>query len=536
MTLSRGQLVAGTVAVALGGLLAGVGLASVPAGFAAGISPGARFIVGAVVGLVAALGGLYGAFSWASRRRVIRMRGELLELRYLRAMADDPSLRIVMVEFMPLGSESDYMVTYADGRKEFIGWKIQEVLNNAARDAVKACDLEIFRREYVRLKGNSQTFDLSLGLSCENMVRLLMSMLQQRVPYPRFRLSRKYPPKFEMGHVYYERGRVPYERCVGLYVEVVGMTNVAAVDLYDELFCDENWSKSYEKYSCYSLTGMELYEFDEGVWIGDDPPDFAAMAPKVAAFVPNEMAADGRLLIGTTNALQKVWMDIGSMPHMLIGGQSGFGKSVFLNQLLYGVLRNRGRFERVCLVDLKGGVEFIEYFGLNRVQVVWDMPSLRELMAEVGKILDERLTSMRERRQRTWPGPRLLVVVDEYAQLADYEPEDKDDKQAHARMMAGFRRLAMQGRAAGISLVCCTQKATTDAMESAVRGNLQVSVLFRPPNRQFAASVMGPGDELPIDPMKLDRGQFLYWNPFEGAPRVLRSHRVPEGLVDEVFR
>lgn len=534
MTFSRGRLIAGTVVVTTSGLLAGVGLASLPVEFA-GIGPGARFIVGAVIGLVVALGGLYGAFSWAGRLRVVRMRSELLERRYERSMVDDPALRIVKVEYM--ANEADYTVTYANGERRYMYQEIQEKLNAAAKDAIRAGSIEMFRREYLKWERGSPTFDLSIGPGCENIVRLLMSTMQQRVPFPRFRLSQKYPARFNTLEKVYDSGRqVSYERCVGLYVEVLNMSPTEAIKRYNDLFCDENWPKTFAVYSCYHFDGFQLFEFDQGLWIGEEPPDFKVLAPKAVDFEPQAMVVAGKLLIGTSNALKKVWMDTETMPHMLIGGQSGFGKSVFLNQLLYGVLQNRQAFDKLVLVDLKGGVEFVEYLGLDKVQVVWDMAGLRELMAEVGKILDDRLTSMREGRKRTWPGPRLLVVVDEYAQLADYEPEDKDDKQAHARMMTGFRRLAMQGRAAGISLVCCTQKATTDAMESAVRGNLQVSVLFRPPNRQFAASVMGPGDELPVDPMKLDRGQFLYWNPFDGAPQVLRSHKVPEGLIDEVFR
>lgn len=253
--------------------------------------------------------------------------------------------------------------------------------------------------------------------------------------------------------------------------------------------------------------------------------------PRLPRLIPMVFGAPGSVIFGTDLLTGKV-AEISSadIPHLLIMGTSGFGKSVFLHQLVAQLLRApEAMVERVTLVDLKGGVEFVRYEKQDsRVRAVWKFDQVVEVVSDLVEVMQARQALMLERGWRTYQGGRLFFVVDEFAQIQLWPVEGKEGRQEHERLLANLNRLSMLGRSAGIVLVAAVQKGTTDVMDSSFRTNLQGQICFRMPNRLAAASMFGSVDDLVLDPVALPKGQFIFYDPTVGRTRYLQAHVIQD--------
>jgi S-DNA-T family DNA segregation ATPase FtsK/SpoIIIE len=197
----------------------------------------------------------------------------------------------------------------------------------------------------------------------------------------------------------------------------------------------------------------------------------------------------GRLLIGLGRGRRgALWVDLDSCPHLLVGGMTGGGKSVFLRQALTFLCREHGPEDlQVALIDLKGGVELahFSYLPHSIYPVADSLLSAAETLERVRQELDRRLREVQEaaslERSAAPPSwPRLLVVVDEVAELTCRDLGD--DRAARAAQQAASGRLgeiARLGRSVGVHLVCCTQRPDAEAVPGQLKANLQGTVAFR---------------------------------------------------------
>jgi hypothetical protein len=141
--------------------------------------------------------------------------------------------------------------------------------------------------------------------------------------------------------------------------------------------------------------------------------------------------------------------------------------------------------------------------------------------------MDQRLLAMRTELRRSWRGPRVFFIVDEFAQIQLWPVTTREEKAVHDRLIANLNKLAMLGRAVGIVIIAAIQKATTDVMDSSFRANLQTQVCFRVANRLMAASMFGSTEDLKLDPIALPRGWCIYHDPTVGETRYLQVHVAP---------
>lgn len=224
---------------------------------------------------------------------------------------------------------------------------------------------------------------------------------------------------------------------------------------------------------------------------------------------------------------ENVTLPLRRVPHTLVAGTSGFGKSVFLHQLIQQLL-HQANVERLYLVDLKAGIEFARYEAEPKATVVWQMPEVFRVIDELAVEMERRLQSARG-IGREFAGPRILFVVDEYAEIELWPTVGKEEKEAKARALAQLVRISLRGRAAGIVLVLSLQKATTDVMDSSLRNNLAGLVCFRVGSKMTAAAMFGSNDDLRVNPLQLRRGQFIFYNPVAAEIQYLQA-TVPDGL------
>jgi DNA segregation ATPase FtsK/SpoIIIE, S-DNA-T family len=218
--------------------------------------------------------------------------------------------------------------------------------------------------------------------------------------------------------------------------------------------------------------------------------------------------------LGRTTDGKAVFGDLVSMPHLLVAGATGSGKSVFINSLIMSFLfRMSPQQLRLILVDPKM-LELNVFDGLphlitnvitdNKIAfnalnwAVWEMDRRYALMAKTGS---KNIDSFNEKQKSSGDKlPFIVVVVDELADL----------------MMSGgemveiaITRLAQKARAAGIHLVIATQRPSTDVITGLIKANIPSRLSFKVPSgidsrtvldTSGAEELIGRGDSLMIMP------------------------------------
>jgi DNA segregation ATPase FtsK/SpoIIIE, S-DNA-T family len=222
-----------------------------------------------------------------------------------------------------------------------------------------------------------------------------------------------------------------------------------------------------------------------------------------------------------------VYIDLAKMPHLLIAGSTGTGKSVCLNALLASVLlRSTPDDLRMILIDPKK-VELNHYESIPHLltPVVTNMKDAAAVLSNVVREMETRYELMgmrRARNLRDWNEarvaagepqiPTILVVIDELADLMMVSPAEVED---------AIIRLAQKSRAVGIHLVLATQRPSADVITGMIKANVPSRIAFAVSSQVDsrvvldaggAESLLGHGDMLfrPVGTSRLQRLQGAY--------------------------
>ncbi|WP_347624617.1 hypothetical protein [Nonomuraea sp. B1E8] len=208
--------------------------------------------------------------------------------------------------------------------------------------------------------------------------------------------------------------------------------------------------------------------------------------------------------------------------HALFAGMSGAGKSGGVNVLLGDLTACQDVI--LWAVDLKRGMELLPWAScIDRIATT---PQEAEaLLADAVVILDGRADDLTTRGERVWePSPErpaLVIVIDEYAELASEAPRAIDHADSIAR----------RGRAPAVNLIAATQRPSKDAMgKSAVRSQMDVRLCFRVREARDGDLILGQGMvKTGWHPHKLDApGKFLISSPEHDIPRRARTYLLDD--------
>lgn len=231
--------------------------------------------------------------------------------------------------------------------------------------------------------------------------------------------------------------------------------------------------------------------------------------------------------------------DLGALPHLLIAGTTGSGKSVFLNALITClVLNNSPEKLRLVLIDPKK-VEFIRFNGLphllGRVEVEGDriIGVLRWLTAEMDRryqILEQfGARNIQEFNQKAallnnsheTELPYIAVFIDELADLITAYPGDVEPT---------LCRLAQMARAIGIHLVVATQRPSTDVITGLIKANFPARASFAVTSNTDSRVVL---DTVGADQL-LGKGDMLFLAPDASVPARLQGCFVTDQEMERV--
>jgi S-DNA-T family DNA segregation ATPase FtsK/SpoIIIE len=249
-----------------------------------------------------------------------------------------------------------------------------------------------------------------------------------------------------------------------------------------------------------------------------------------------------------------VWTDLARMPHLLIAGTTGAGKSGCINTILSSILlRATPDDARLILIDPKR-IELSLYESIPHLltpvvsspkeaaivltNVLAEMERRYERLSTVrARNLPEANRAFRSRGEETLP--YLLVVIDELADLMMISPQQVED---------AVIRLAQKSRAVGIHLVLATQRPSVDVITGMIKANVPSRIAFAVSSQTDsrvildqagAESLLGQGDMLfkPLGTSRLQRVQGAYVTEEEIALlveqcRTQRGQELDESLLE----
>ena len=211
--------------------------------------------------------------------------------------------------------------------------------------------------------------------------------------------------------------------------------------------------------------------------------------------------------------------------HALFAGTTGSGKSGGLNVLLANLTACPDVV--IWAIDLKRGMELGPWQScIGRLATTPEQATA--LLRDAVAIMEARAEFLAAHGRRTWEPtqemPALVIIIDEYAELAEQAPET----------MAHTDSLARIGRAVAVTMIAATQRPTQKAMgQGAVRSQMDLRICFRVREQRDVDLVLGQGMlKAGWNAHKLDApGKFLISAPEHDIPRRARAYLVTDQMV-----
>lgn len=219
--------------------------------------------------------------------------------------------------------------------------------------------------------------------------------------------------------------------------------------------------------------------------------------------------------------------DINKMPHVLIAGTTGSGKSVALNAFIASILFRASPQEvKFIMVDPKR-VEMTGYNGIPHLltPVIVEQDKILSALKWAMGEMDRRYKLFAERGVRNIDSynelsgfqalPYIVIIIDELADLMIFAPVEVEDSIA---------RLAQMARATGIHLVIATQRPSVDVITGLIKANIPCRIAFNVSSLVDSRVILdGPGAE-----KLLGRGDMLYVPPDQAKPTRIQGAFVSE--------
>jgi len=251
------------------------------------------------------------------------------------------------------------------------------------------------------------------------------------------------------------------------------------------------------------------------------------------------------IALGRDVSGQPVYTDLTRMPHLLVAGATGTGKTIFLNSLMMSLLYQPSTSTksagpetlRFILVDPKR-VEFPVYDSLPHLlcPVIYNarrtIAALRWLTGEMERRFDllaeiraRNIASFNEKslRNGTSPLPFIVFVIDELADLMAAKGREIE---------AGIVRLAQMSRAVGIHLVVATQRPSVEVITGLIKANITSRVTFQVASQVDSRTVLDSSGAEKL----LGSGDMLYISAQTPKPKRIQGAYTSEKEVKRVVR
>lgn len=224
------------------------------------------------------------------------------------------------------------------------------------------------------------------------------------------------------------------------------------------------------------------------------------------------LSPESFVLVLGESLLGPVTVNLANIPHILLGGSTGSGKSVLLKLLLMQALRKGAE---VYIADFKGGVDFPKAWHkkcrmcFNEQDLLYTLNQLVAVLEyRKGRLAETGCKDLDAYNEATGDGlPRLVFACDEVAEMLDRTGRSKEDKELLAQIESRLATLARLGRAFGIHLILATQRPDANVIPGQIKNNLDFRVCGRADDT-LSSIILGNNsadDQIPKDA----RGRFI---------------------------
>src|SRR5579884_1764779 len=243
-----------------------------------------------------------------------------------------------------------------------------------------------------------------------------------------------------------------------------------------------------------------------------------------------------RVAVGKGVGGECVCIDLATLPHLLIAGATGSGKSVALNVIISSLLyQNCPEDVRLLMIDPKM-VELTIYNGVPHLYspVVTEMDKVLGVLRWTLREMERRFALFRDSSVRNLarynqilanrgqkPLPYIVLIVDELADLMMVAPDEVEDC---------ICRLAQLARATGIHLVIATQRPSVDVVTGLIKANFPARIAFAMSSQVDSRTIL---DQVGAEKL-LGRGDMLYQSPTEPKPVRLQGALVSDQEIERL--
>lgn len=241
------------------------------------------------------------------------------------------------------------------------------------------------------------------------------------------------------------------------------------------------------------------------------------------------------LILGKDITGKTTVRDLAKIPHLLVAGATGTGKSVAINALLSGLLMTKTPDEvKFIMVDPKMGVEMAAYNGiphlLNPVitdvsltsnALEWAIEEMNRRYRQLGQVRAKKISEYNEKIGFT-AMPYIVIVIDEMADLMLTSGIEVETK---------IQRLAQMGRATGIHLILATQKPTVNVITGLIKSNIPGRMAFAVATLMDSRVILDEGGAETL----LGNGDMLYKDQTTPKPVRVQGTFVSTGDTEAII-
>lgn len=277
--------------------------------------------------------------------------------------------------------------------------------------------------------------------------------------------------------------------------------------------------------------------------IGIEIPNRKPRAVRISEVIETKRFQDSEspleAVLGLSLTGEPVTLDLRKMPHGMIAGATGSGKSVCINSILISLLYKASPADlKMLLIDPKM-VELAPFNGIPHLLspvitdvkaataalkwAVGEMERRYELFAHVGARNIERYNEMAEKdRKFSLKMPYLLIVIDELADLMMMAPADVE---------VSISRITQKARACGIHLIIATQRPSVDVITGTIKANVPTRIAFSVSSQIDSRTIIDtPGAE-----RLLGKGDMLYLGNGQSSAVRLQGTFVTDAEIERII-
>ncbi len=273
-----------------------------------------------------------------------------------------------------------------------------------------------------------------------------------------------------------------------------------------------------------------------GIEVPNPHTSLVRLRPLLESETFSALSSPLAFVLGKDVSGQPLVADLARMPHMLIAGTTGSGKSVCITALTACLLMNNTPEQlRIAMLDPKM-VELVRFNGvphlLGKVEteqermlgvLKWALMEMdnRYRLLEDAHSRDLVTYNRKQERKKLPTLPRIVLIIDELADLMMTSPEQTE----HSLV-----RLAQLARATGIHLVVATQRPSTDVVTGLIKANFPARVSFAVASSVDSRVILDTNGAETL----LGRGDMLFLNPEVGAPQRAQGAWVTDAEVEKI--